>query len=107
MSATINIAGESRGSFTGTGADIKVEVGYTPSQVELLNVTTGDSKTFPVAAASGKLEPLAAQTPADAVDYSTVEGGVVGDALSDGFVVKAAFADYNTVAEVVQWIARR
>jgi hypothetical protein len=107
MSANINIAGEARGTFTGTGADIKVEVGYTPSQVELLNLTSGANATYPVVAASGNLEPMAAQTPADAVDYSAVEGGVIGDALSDGFVVKAAFAAYNTAPQVVQWIARR
>ena len=109
MSANINIAGEARGEVTTLNADITVEVGYAPSRVEFLNLTNDVAKTFQVKAASGEVEPFAAQTPADAVDYSTVEGGTVGDAKSAGFTIKAALADFNDngAGEVVQWIARR
>jgi len=92
---SVNVEGGNVVDYTATTSDLTVELGFVPRSVTLLNKTTGDSKVFQVLAASGEVEPLAAQTPADAVDYSVEDGGVIGDAISGGVTIKASLALFN------------
>lgn len=104
-----------KGTVVSIGAadlDIR-DVGFTPTVVTLINVTNEDEQIIQVSA-SGLVEPLVGQTPADAVNYDDQaggsDGGTVGDAEGDGFKIVSGLLGYTQAGDsgdTIQWIASR
>lgn len=92
------------GAITGTGAAINVPLGFTPTYVEIQNITSRDElKWFKTMAAASGVKRVAAGT-GSLITANGVSPYVGTGEISPGFTI-GADADINVAAELLFYIA--
>lgn len=93
------------GTVTGTGAAIIIQCGFTPSRVEVINITSRDGLLWTDTMTDGHaLKTVAAgtRTAITSLGITPYDGTLAGN--SAGFTI-GADTDVNVTAEVIHWTA--